>query len=248
MKNDPQRLQTLLSDLNDIGCPVMSRTLADLYRSPEFLTLDPLGLLEKVVRPQYEETISSRISARLKRARLDGCTAAIDTCCDSNERIYLPNGAADILRQVSFVEDGQNLCIVGASGSGKTYFAKALSVRACSRWRVLYTHCDELLGQLSELKEESTRQYNKRLSSLANLDLLTLDDFLLQPLGSTVRASVLYDLLEKRCDNRHSTIVCSQRSPESWSAMLGGDTALSDAVARRATMHYSVVIETPVID
>ena len=47
---------TLLAELNEMGLPGMSATLDDMYRSPNFLELDPLmaianvGLTEKRVQ------------------------------------------------------------------------------------------------------------------------------------------------------------------------------------------------------
>lgn len=40
-----------------------------------------------------------------------------------------------------------------------------------------------------------------------------------------------------------STIICSQREPASWSSMILNDEVSSNAIMKRATRHYTVVIK-----
>ncbi len=40
-----------------------------------------------------------------------------------------------------------------------------------------------------------------------------------------------------------STIICSQREPASWSAMILNDEVAANAILKRATRHYTVVIK-----
>ena len=45
-----------------------------------------------------------------------------------------------------FIPKGFNICILGASDTGKTYLAKAIGIKACTDYRVGYFHCEELLS------------------------------------------------------------------------------------------------------
>ena len=59
---------------------------------------------------------------------------------------------------------------------------------------------------------------------------------------------VLMEILEKRIETSKSTIVCSQREPNSWKAMIMNDEVSANAIMKRATKHHIVVIqpiETP---
>ena len=40
-----------------------------------------------------------------------------------------------------------------------------------------------------------------------------------------------------------STIICSQRDPSSWSAMIMNDEVSANAILKRATRHYTVMIK-----
>ena len=54
---------------------------------------------------------------------------------------------------------------------------------------------------------------------------------------------ILFEILEKRCEINLSTIICSQREPASWSSMILNDEVSANAILKRATKHYTVVIK-----
>lgn len=73
-------------------------------------------------------------------------------------------------------------------------------------------------------------------------ELFILDDFLLHTLTDEREIKVLYELLETRSELSRSTIVCSQREPASWKSMMLNDEVSANAIVKRATKHYTVVI------
>ena len=54
-------------------------------------------------------------------------------------------------------------------------------------------------------------------------ELIILDDFLLHTITDEREIKILFELLEKRNEQRKSTIVCSQRDPDNWKAMILND-------------------------
>jgi len=44
------------------------------------------------------------------------------------------------------------------------------------------------------------------------------------------------------------TIICSQREPKSWESMIPNDENLSNAIIKRATKHFTVVIKPQIPD
>lgn len=235
-------VSVLATELKEMGCPLMAARLEELYRSPHFFDLSPLTLLQEIVVPEYEAKATVRLNGRIRRANLAGVDASLDACQNSALRIYEPRGVLDALRTMRFTEDGLSVCVLGASGSGKTYYAKALALQACQTMKVEYHHCDPLLCSLAETKDISLSQYRKSIHHLEGLDLLVLDDFLLQAVVSPGQVSILFELLNARAEAHHSTIVCSQRKPESWPQMLGGDVPMADAIITRVTHGYAVAI------
>lgn len=236
-------LNTVVTELNDMGLPGMSATLDEMYRSPDFIHLDPLAAIAKLVEPEYQKKINKRIQDRLRNAHLRGCPQELSDCVDSADREYLPRGITDTLSSLDFVASGMNLCILGPSDSGKSYLAKALGIAACNDHKVEYHHCEALLEQLVALKSVDYMRYQKRLKKICGAALLILDDFLLHTLSDEREVKILFEILEKRCEINLSTIICSQRDPSSWSAMIMNDEVSANAIMKRATKHYTVMIK-----
>ena len=239
---------TLLAELNEMGLPGMSSTLDEMYRSPNFLELDPLMAIANLVEPEYQKKMNKRIQCRLRSAHLRGCPQELTNCVDSAEREYLPRGITEALASLDFIDSGLNVCILGPSDSGKSYLAKAIGIVACNNYKVEYHHCESLLEALVALKVQDYSKYQKRLkricgAALLILDDFILDDFLLHTITDEREVKILFEILEKRCEINLSTIICSQREPASWSSMILNDEVSANAILKRATKHYTVVIK-----
>ena len=234
---------TLTAELKDIGLKGMAASLEELYRSPQFLELDPLSAIARVVEPEYQAKINSRINNRLRTAHLFGCPQDIASCVDSADRTYLPTGITQVLSTLDFIENGLNVCVLGPSDSGKSYLAKALGIVACTNHRVGYNHCEALLEELVMLKSSDYAKYQQRLKKTCGLDLLILDYSLLHTLTDEREVKLLFEILEKRSEMGLSTFTCSQREPSSWSSMILNDEVSANAILKRVTKHYTVVIK-----
>ena len=55
---------------------------------------------------------------------------------------------------------------------------------------------------------------------------------------------ILFELLEKLNEQRKSTIICSQRDPANWKAMILNDEVLANSIMKRVTKHYTIKINT----
>ena len=121
MTNGDTLLLDLEAQMQDIGLTRMANKLDEAYRSPDFLTKDRLDLISDILAPEYQDRTTKRLNNRLRTARLIGTPCDISKCVDSNTRSYTPTGAPAMLSSLKFIEDGLNVCILGASDSGKTY-------------------------------------------------------------------------------------------------------------------------------
>lgn len=74
-----------------------------------------------------------------------------------------------------------------------------------------------------------------------NFHLLIIDDFLLNTVTDEREIKVLLEVLEKRIELSRSTVVCSQREPDQW--MIMNDAVSADAILKRVTKHYIVMIQ-----
>ena len=237
-----EKVAPLIDALNELGMPMMAATLDGLYRSKNFLEMDHLSLLTAMIEPEYSAHTTKKLNNRLKRAGLISFPGQISDCMDSAEREYFPTGITESLGEMSFIRDGMNICILGPSDSGKSYLAKSLGIEACHEYRVAYHHCESLLEELVSLKGRDYGKYQRKIKFLVKLDLLILDDFLLHTISDEREVKVLHELLEMRSELSRSVIVCSQREPKSWTSMMLNDEVSSNAILKRVTKHYTVVI------
>lgn len=128
-----------------------------------------------------------------------------------------------------YIDRHENLIIVGATGSGKSYIACALDVEACNATlKVMYVRLPDLLAELDLAKVQGN--YRKRIYQYINCDLLILDEWLLIGTNNAVQQDIL-EILEKRY-RIHSTVFCSQFDVAGWHSKLSGG-ALADAIMNR---------------
>lgn len=240
--NGTKLLSSITDNLNEMGLARMSESLMNAYKSPDFLNKDRLELISEMVNDEYQIRISKKIESRLRHAGLLGSPETIDSCVDSIEREYKPNSIVSMLKNLDFIANGQNVCILGASDSGKTYLARALAIEACRFYKVEYHHCTRLLENVAALKSVDFVKYSRKIKALIKADLLVLDDFLLNSIMDEQELKVLFSILEGRIEAKASTVVCSQRQPESWTSMMMNDAVSADAILKRITRHYTVVI------
>lgn len=238
-----ERIMELVDQLNELQLPIMAASLESLYNSKDFDQLDKVTFLEQLFESEYQSKSSKKFEGRLKRANLLGGPQTIDNCKDSAERSYLPFDITSTLSSLDFIREGLNVCILGPSDSGKSYLAKALGIHACLKYRTNYHHCEQLLEDLVALKQADYQKYQKKIRFYTKLDLLILDDFLLHTITDEREIKVLFELMEKRSEVNRSTIVCSQREPNSWSSMILNDEVSANSILKRATKHYTVVIK-----
>lgn len=156
---------------------------------------------------------------------------------------YYPERKLDKNQTIQFSECGYineklNIIIVGATGSGKTYYASALANAAIdSGIRTKYIRLPDLLYELSAVKD-NPKSFKRKLKMYSKYNLLIIDDWLISPLTETQQSDV-FELLELRSDT-NSTILASQFEPSGWIERLGSN-AVADAIMDRV-IHNSYIV------
>lgn len=139
------------------------------------------------------------------------------------------NHKIERLAMNEYIKRYENLIIVGATGSGKSYIACALGVEACyAGMKVMYVRLPDLLAELDLAKVQGN--YRKRINQYIKCDLLILDEWLLIGTNNAEQQDIL-EILEKRY-RIHSTVFCSQFDVAGWHSKLGGGV-LADAIMDR---------------
>jgi DNA replication protein DnaC len=102
---------------------------------------------------------------------------------------------------------------------------------------VLYVRAARLFDELQVAHGDGS--FARRLTQLAKLDLLVIDDFAISPMGPPERNDLL-ELLDDRISSR-STLITSQLPFRAWHTYLN-DPTLADAILDRV-VHSSHKIE-----
>ena len=236
-------LNELVDELNELKLSHMAAKLDSLYNAPGFLEMDHMTLLAELIGDEYREKLSKTLTNRLRTAKLIGSPEELNKCIDSSRREYMPSGITHLLSSLDFIAKGYNVCILGASDAGKSYLARALGIKACNDYSVRYFHSEELLESMAALKQQDYKRFASKMKQLLNTDLIILDDFLLHTITEEKEVKILFELLEKRNEQGRSTIVCSQRDPEHWTAMILNDEVSANSILKRATKHYTIMIK-----
>jgi len=143
------------------------------------------------------------------------------------------------LVQGAYLDQRENILLVGPSGTGKTHLATALGIAACAQGRkVRFFRVTELITLLLEAKEE--RQLLRLRQQLGKLDLLVLDELGYVP-ASKAGAELLFDVIATAYE-RNSLIVTTNLPFENWTEVLGSER-LTGAALDRLT-HRCHILET----
>ena len=138
-----------------------------------------------------------------------------------------------------YLDQRENLLLVGPSGTGKSHLATALGMAACAQGRkVRFFRVTELITLLLEAKEE--RQLLRMRQQLGKLDLLVLDELGYVP-ASKAGAELLFDVIATAYE-RNSLIVTTNLPFENWTEVLGSER-LTGAALDRLT-HRCHILET----
>lgn len=184
---------------------------------------------------------NKRLARALKDAKLKlphACVEAIDYPA----RRELDKAVIRQLATCRWVQEHQNVVIVGATGVGKSFIACALAVQACRKgFRAYYRRAPRLFHDLALARADGT--YVRVLSKLARVDVLLLDDWGLAPLADPERRDLL-EVFEDRYGDR-STIITSQLPPAQWHDYLA-DAMLADAICDRVLHNaHRIVLKGP---
>ena len=171
---------------------------------------------------------NKRLARALAEAKLklpQACLEAIDYPA----RRELDKAVIRQLATCRWVQEHQNVIVVGATGVGKSFVACALAHQACRQgYRAFYRRASRLFHDLGLARADGS--YIRLLGKLARFDVLVIDDWALTPVQEPERRDFL-EILEDRYGAR-STIMTSQLPPAQWHDALA-DPTLADAICDR---------------
>jgi DNA replication protein DnaC len=223
--------QHTLITLKTLKLPGMAAAFEEQLIQPATQSLsfdDRFGL---IVDREAIHRDNHRLGRLLKNARLKHAACVEDI--DYRSGRGLDKAVMASLIGGDWIRQAQNLILTGATGCGKTWIACALGNQACRQGlSVLYTRTTRLMEEMKRAHADGS--FRKRLSQIAKMDLLILDDWGLSTMSQSERQDLL-ELIDDRTGR--STLITSQVPVKAWHEVIGEptlDDAILDRIVHRA--------------
>lgn len=181
-----------------------------------------------LVDRQWNWRRNRALERRLRESRLQG-PACVEDIDFRAARGLDKQVVRSLIHDSDWVRRHQHIFLVGPTGIGKTFLARAFGQKACrDGFTAYFATTAQLFRELELARADGS--YAKRLRALGQVDVLIVDDWAMAPMTDTERRAFL-----EICDERYltrSTLLTSQLPVAKWHGQIG-DPTVADSILDR---------------
>lgn len=225
--------------VNNLNYLKLTNMVEKLSETSDFIINNNLGFIDGLIRlTNYEIDTKekSMIKAMVKVAGFPHLKELTDFDFDFNESINR-NQINHFLTH-SFIENKENIILLGPSGVGKTHLATAVGISVAKRrMQTYFIKCHDLIAQLKKAKLEN--RLNDRLKHFSKYRCLIIDEIGYLPIEKE-DAKLFFQLIDKRYENK-STIFTTNITFDKWDDVFQ-DPVMANAILDRI-LHHSHILK-----
>lgn len=219
------------ANLSDLGLDEMAALLPGYMRMVAEGERDFCGALCEMTAAEAAAKRAKSLDRRMRNAGFPFVKSLADFDFDFQPSV--PRAIVEELATLRFVEQAENVILVGSSGVGKTHIAIALGGGAVKAGKeVRFVDCARLIADLKQSADHGTLQ--RRLRYYAHSSLLVIDEVGYLAIDGK-GAELLFQVVSARYERR-STIVTTNVPLGGWAAVLG-DPVKANAITDRLCHH-----------
>lgn len=196
-----------------------------------------MEFLMTLLEDEYERRQSGSLLKRLKKAGFEE-----EKTLEGFDFAFNPQIPAKRIKQLancSYIENRQNIFLLGPVGVGKSHIAQALGHVACRMgYDVLYSKAAEMFRHIHGGRADNS--WERRIKAYTSSDLLIIDDFGLKPL-TQIQTDDFYEVIQSRY-MKSSIIFTGNRSIEDWQGLFPDPVIANSAMDRIAHNAHQIVM------
>lgn len=220
--------------LRSLRLPHIRRAAPEVLATAASQRWEPSEVLRVLLEAEAKGRAEASIAIRRRRS---GLPAGKTFEAWEEKASSIPVATQQALRTLEWVQRGENLCLCGPSGTGKSHFAEALGHLAIDKGKVVAWHTLESLEALLR-GHRADGSVAKAVAELIRADLVIVDDIGMVPVSAEA-AEALFRLVDAAYEKR-SLAITSNLHPSGFDELM--PQTLAAATVDRLLHHAHVIV------